>query len=272
MTRSKITSHLNPLIKETLRIKTKHAIYRHEAFLIEGPHLVEMALLSKNAAIKKIFFTPEFAHGKDGQSLLRLVDKSDAHFIETTENILSRLSDTESPQGIVAAVSYKRIGLKEIVFRGTPFLVICDEIQDPGNLGTIIRTSDAAGADAVIIMPNTCDPFMPKALRSTAGSIFNVPVVYSDMSELSGYCETRGIDLYVADMRSNLSVYDADLKKPLAVVFGNEARGASETLRKKAKQSIMIPIVGKAESLNVAMAASICLYETVRQRMFEGKK
>lgn len=268
----KVTSPLNPLIKEALRIKVKHAMYKHEAFLIEGHHLVEMAATSKDTGIKKIFFTSDFALKQDGQRLLSRFDKSNTHLIETTENILSRLSDTKSTQGIVAVVSYKRIYLKEIIFRKAPFLVVCDGIQDPGNLGTIIRTSDAAGADAVIIMPETCNPFMPKALRSTAGSIFNIPVIYSEISELSEYCLSRGIDLYITDMRAKLSVFDVDLKKPLAMVFGNEARGASNALRTKAEKSIKIPIIGKAESLNVAMAASICLYETVRQRLFEVNK
>ncbi|HAK88713.1 MAG: hypothetical protein A2077_05080 [Nitrospirae bacterium GWC2_46_6] len=262
----KITSSANPLIKEALKIKEKRARFKHEAFLIEGPHLIETASASPSVEIKRVFFTEEFSLKREGQRLLRQVSKRDVELIETSASVLSKLADTETPQGIVAVVSYESIGLNEISFRDVPFLVVCDGIQDPGNLGTIIRASDAAGADAVIILPGTCDAFMQKAIRATAGSLFNIPVIYSDAESLSHYLDSRNIVLYAADVHAKTSIYEADFKRPAVVAFGNEAHGVSGKLLKTAK-GIKIPIIGKAESLNVAMSASICLYEVVRQRL-----
>ncbi|MDI6801344.1 MAG: RNA methyltransferase [Thermodesulfovibrionales bacterium] len=262
----KITSPANPLIKETLKIKEKRMRYRHEAFLIEGQHLLEAALAASSVEIKRVFFTEGFLSKKEGQRLLRQISKRDIQLIETSKHILSRLADTETPQGIIATVSIKPIGLEEIRFRDVPSLAICDGIQDPGNLGAIIRISDVAGADAVIILPGTCDVFMPKTIRATAGSLFNIPIVYSEIDALIGYLRDRNIRLYSSDAHAKALIYESDFRQPVAIAFGNEAHGVSEPMLKNAAAVFKIPIIGKAESLNVAMAASICLYEVVRQR------
>jgi TrmH family RNA methyltransferase len=265
MKQIKITSTANPIIKEALKIKEKRGRYRREAFLIEGGHLIETAMSSPDVEIRRVFFTDGFSAKKEGQRLLRQISKKNIQTIETSEHIILKLCDTGTPQGIAAVVSYKTIGLDGIIFKGIPFLVICDGIQDPGNLGTIIRASDAAGADAAIILPGTCDVFMQKAVRATAGSLFNIPIIYSEHELLFDYLDSMDIELYAADARANTAIYGADFKRPAAIALGNEARGLSEAVLKKAK-GIKIPIVGKAESLNVAMAASVCLYEVVRQR------
>ncbi|BCB96726.1 RNA methyltransferase TrmH [Dissulfurispira thermophila] len=268
-----ITSPVNAIIKEALKIKQKYARYRHEAFFIEGPHLIEMAVASPHVEIKRVFFTEEFSNKKEGQRLLRLIISSIKCqpprdiFIRVSEQVLNKLSDTETPQGIAAVMSCKIARLDGISFKEVPFLVVCDGIQDPGNLGTIIRVSDAAGADAVIILPNTCDAFMPKAIRATAGSLFNIPIIYSGLETLFDFIESKNISLYAADVHAQMSIYEFDFKLPVAIAFGNEAHGVSEVLLKRAK-GLKIPILGKAESLNVAMAASVCLYEVVRQRIY----
>ena len=262
-----ITSSANPIIKEALKIKEKHARYRYEAFLIEGPHLMEMAAASPDVEIKRVFFTEKFSANKEGQRLLRQLSKKEVQLVETSGHILSKLTDTETPQGIVAIVSCKIADLDKLSFKGTPFLVVCDGIQDPGNLGTIIRASDAAGADVVVILPGTCDAFMSKAIRATAGSLFNIPIVYSEQESFFNYLDLKNITLYAADVHAQTPIYEFNFKQPVAIAFGNEAYGVSKVLLKRAK-GLKIPIVGKAESLNVAMAASVCLYEVVRQRAY----
>lgn len=270
---TEITSISNPIIKEALKIKEKRSRYRHEAFIVEGSHLVEMAAASADVKIKRVFFSEDFSAKREGQRLLRQIASSVKGqgskdiFIQVSEHVLNKLTDTETPQGIIAAVSYKPIVLDKIVFKGIPFIVICNGVQDPGNLGTIIRASDAAGADAIVILPGTCDVFMPKTIRATAGSLFNIPTIYSEPEILFDYLESKNIALCAADVHAQVSVYEFDFKSPIAIAFGNEAHGVSEAVLKKAK-SLKIPIVGKAESLNVAMAASVCLYEVVRQRKY----
>jgi len=281
----RITSPSNPKIKEVLDIKKRRSKYKGNVFIIEGPHLTEMALAS-GIGMKEVFFTSAFSQRKDGQRLLGQLSRKSygnnppsppfskggmggfsGEIFEVTEQILKKLTDTETPQGIVAIVSYATKNLDDIIFRSTPMLVIADGVQEPGNLGTIIRTSDAAGADAVVILKGTCDAFSQKTIRSTAGSLFNVPIIHSETAKLLSWLKTNKIQLAATALDSEKSVFDADLTFPTAFVFGNEAHGISNQMRKNSDLILKIPIHGKAESLNVSAAAAVCLYEAVRQRI-----
>ena len=267
MKASVISSPSNPLVKEILKIKAGKKTGQEGRCIIEGPHLIEMAL-SSQAAIERVLFIAEFLARRDGRRLLRsLMGKVPAGgIIEMSGSVIDRLSDTETPQGILAVVVFGATAPEDLIIGDSPLVVICDGIQDPGNLGSLIRVSDAAGANAVFILPGTCNPYLPKVIRSTAGSIFHIPLVPIGPEACVDFLRTHHIPLAIADVRGAVSLFDADLTGPLALAFGSEARGAGRVLREKADVLLKIPIVGKAESLNVAMAASICLYEAVRQR------
>jgi TrmH family RNA methyltransferase len=258
----KITSLSNPHIKEALKISERKMGRRHDV-LIEGPHLIEMALAS-HADIRKVFFTNRSQAKSAG--LFTQLSRTAAELIETTEHVLAHLSDTETPQGIAAIASFKSRELRELSLSPNPLVVICDGIQDPGNLGTVIRTADAAGVDAIILLPGTCDPLLPKVVRATAGSFFTIPLVFAESGVLIQWLKEKAITLYVTDVNASRSVYEADLRKPLAFALGNEAKGVNDPLRKEGELFVKIPILGRAESLNVATSAAICLYEAVRQR------
>lgn len=262
---TKITSASNPKIKQALAIKNKRAKYKGSAFIIEGPHLIEMALASGHQ-IKEAFFTSAFSSKKEGQKILTQAFKITNELFEISEHIITKLTDTETPQGIIAIASYNPTTLDDIVFKSIPLIVIVDSVQEPGNLGTIIRTSDAAGADAVIILKGTCDAFSQKAIRATAGSIFNIPVVYAETDKLLEWLKAKKISLAATSLDANKSIFNTDLKKSIAFVFGNEAHGIAAHMQKNSDLILKIPIFGKAESLNVASSAAICLYEAVRQR------
>ncbi len=270
---AKITSFANPVIREAMGVKERRRRYRKGMFVIEGPHSVEMALASE-FSLRRVFVSEAFGGRSEGKRLLRALEKRVQHdgIIIVSEDVMARLADTETPQGILAVVSYADGDLQTLHFKGIPLFIVCDGIQDPGNLGSIIRVADAADADGIIILPGTSDVFMPKVIRATAGSIFSLSVVQTDPSALIEYLNTKEICLYVADVRGSASLYETDLRRPAAIAFGNEAYGVSESLFNNAKYVIRIPIFGKAESLNVAMAASICLYEAVRQRIGLGIK
>lgn len=258
-----ITSLSNPLIKEALKIKNRLGD-QGDFFLIEGSHLIETAIFSSLAAIKRVFFTEAFTAKKESQRILEqmpLIEK-----VMITGQILSLLTDTDSPQGVAALINYKASKLEDLKFADNPLLVLCDAIQDPGNVGTIIRAADVFGADAVIKLPYTCDPFNPKAVRATAGSLFNIPVIPAEQNELLSYLALKNIALYATSSKAAAAIYQVDFKQPVAMVFGNEAAGVSKTLQNEAKEIFKIPIIGKAESLNVAMATTVCLYEIARQR------
>jgi TrmH family RNA methyltransferase len=256
----KITSPSNPLIRELLKEKKEREGNR---LIIEGHRVFEMALAS-GAHIGRVFFTENYR--SKNEDFLRQAAKYAPELMETTEQILSRIAETETPQGIVAVVSYKRHVLRELSLTPNPLIVVCDGIQDPGNVGAIIRTADAANADILIILPGTCDPLMPKAVRATAGSIFNIPVVTSGPEQLVEWLRKKSIGIVVAEAHASRTIYDADLRKPVALVFGNEAAGPSDYLKRNSDMDVSIPIPGKAESLNVAASAAISLFEAVRQR------
>ncbi|MDO9289812.1 MAG: RNA methyltransferase [Thermodesulfovibrionales bacterium] len=285
MNYTKITSASNPKIKQALDIKNKRSKHKSAAFIIEGPHLIEMAAASGHG-IKEVFFTYAFSQRKDGQRLLGQLSKKSyennpppppfskggmggfsCEIFEVTDQILHKLTDTETPQGIVAIASYNPITLYDIVFKSIPLIVIVEGVQEPGNLGAIIRTSDAADADAVIIFEGTCDAFSHKTIRATAGSIFNIPIINEKKDRVIKWLKSNGIGLIATALDSKKSLFDEDLKKSIAFVFGNEAHGVSAEIKKSAFVILKIPIPGKAESLNVSASAAICLYEAVRQRI-----
>ncbi|MFA4827810.1 MAG: RNA methyltransferase [Thermodesulfovibrionales bacterium] len=265
MNYTKITSASNPKIKQALDIKNKRSKYKSAAFIIEGPHLIEMAAASGHG-IKEVFFTSAFSSKKEGQKILMQALKITNELFEISEQLFIKLTGTETPQGIIAIASYNPITPDDIAFKSIPLIVIVEGVQEPGNLGAIIRTSDAAGADAVIILRGTCDAFSQKAIRATAGSLFNIPIIHSETAKLLSWLKTNKIQLAATALDSEKSVFDADLTFPTAFVLGNEAHGISAQMRKNSDSLLKIPIFGKAESLNVSASAAICLYEAVRQR------
>jgi TrmH family RNA methyltransferase len=261
----KITSPSNPQIKEAVTIRESGRKKGRSTFLIEGLHLIDAAIRA-GAEIDRVFFTDSFSAGREGREMLKTLAKANRNMFEVAPGLLNKIADTETPQGVVAVVTYFSLALDKLRLADPPLLAVADGIQDPGNLGAIIRTSDAAGADGVLLLPGACDPFMSKTVRATAGSIFNIPVVHTDRQDLLEWIKEKRIHLAVTAADAPKSVFDAALDMPVALVFGNEARGVSEQLRRATDLLIRIPIYGKAESLNVATAAAICLYEAVRQR------
>lgn len=262
MVTKKVESTKNPFVREALRIREKRARYRHGAFVVEGPNLVSAALEDTDRSrIKRVFVTRRFMDR--GSDLMRRIEESRTEVVEVTEYVLGKLSAAESPQGITAIASYVPPALDSISLEG--ITVVSDGIQDPGNLGTIIRTADFFGCDAVVLLEGTCDAFSPKTLRATAGSIFQVPVVYATRDRLPDLLRGKGARLAVTDPAGGRSLPEADLSPPLAFIFGNEAGGISPGLRGAADFSVRIPARGQAESLNVAVTVAICLYEATRE-------
>lgn len=262
---TRITSASNHHIRDAIQIREKRTKFKHTAFLIEGPHLVEMAV-NGGARISTVFVTKVFMNKKEHQVFLRRLAGVAGEIFEVTEQVLGKMSDIETPQGITAVVSYHLLKPTELALQHTALIVVIDSIQDPGNLGTIIRTADAAGADAVVLLPGTCDAFIPKVIRSTSGSIFNVPVVYAEPEALVAWLREKKIHFAVTEGKAGKDIFSANLSGPLAIAFGNEAHGVSSKLKHAADSALSIPIFGKAESLNVAASAAICLYEILRQR------
>ena len=256
-----ITSKENPIVKLIKALSQKKVRVSSGLFLIEGIRLIEEA---NNRGVKiKYLIINEAAENvpkiNQGCQVLRLPN-----------HLFKKISDTVSPQGIIAVAKQIEISLADIILGANPLVVVINGLQDPGNLGTIIRTSAAAGVTAVLLTGGTVDLYNPKVVRSTMGSLFQVPIVNGlDDDEAVKWLEGNSINIMVADLDSEEYYYSADLKKSLALVIGNENRGPKDIWRMAAYKKIKIPILGFTESLNASIAAGIILYDAVRQRSYK---
>ncbi len=182
------------------------------------------------------------------------------------DNVFDRMSQTQTPQGIMAVVRMKDNSLSDML-SGTPLLIMVENLQDPGNLGTILRMGEGAGVTGVIMSPDTVDIYNPKTIRSTMGSIFRVPFVYvQDFSEAVTQCQNAGVKVYAAHLEGSNTYLGEDYSKGTAFLIGNEGNGLTDRITRQADTLIRIPMQGEVESLNAAVACTILTYEAVRQR------
>ncbi len=248
---------------QNLKLKLVRSLMRHpkerreaNAFVVEGVRLVEEAV---NAGW--IF---QFALYSDGLSERgkNLLDRLIANRIEVDDvagDLLQKLSDTETPQGILAVLECTQVPITN----NLNFVLIPDQIRDPGNLGTLLRSAAATGVGAIFLPPETTDAFAPKVLRAGMGAHFRMPIHSMSWEEIKS--QTKDMDIYIADM-DGTSCWETDLRKPLALVIGGEAEGASDEAHRLATQKISIPMAENVESLNAGVAGSVLMFEVIRQR------
>ena len=231
-------------------------------FLLEGPQAAREALAYRPDTLLEVYATPTaLERHQDVRDAARAAG-IDIEF--TTEAVLDAMADTVTPQGIVAVARQSPTALRDVFAASPRLIAICEEVRDPGNLGTIIRAADAAGADAVVLTGRTVDPYNPKVVRATTGSLFHVPVaVGADLADVALRARDAGMRVVAADVGGDdFLERRAVLAGPTAWLFGNEARGLDDAALAHADLSLRLPIYGRAESLNLATAASVCLYET----------
>lgn len=240
---------------------------REGAFLVEGIRFVEEALNS-SWPVEALVYCSKILENQRGKALLGNAAAAGVKLVEVKEGIFRKLADTETPQGVIAVARKRFYGLDCMWEVKKPaLLVVVDGVQDPGNLGAIVRSADAAGAGGVILIKGTADIYNPKALRATMGSIFHLPVVQStDPDKIMSCLARHGIKAVAGDPRGVKVVYECDLTVPCALVVGSEAAGPGRAVMKRVSERVRIPMPGRAESLNAAISASILLYEVVRQR------
>jgi len=252
-----ITSSQNPKLKLVRSLMGRAKDRREEnAFVVEGVRLVEEAV--------KAGWNFRFALYSDGLSergsnLLGRLKENDIEVDEVAGDLLQKLSDTETPQGILAALELSELSSPE----NTDFILIPDQVRDPGNLGTLLRSAAATGAGAVLLPPETTDAFAPKVLRAGMGAHFRLPIQSLTWEEIKK--QTEGMNIYIADM-DGTACWETDLRKPLALVIGGEAEGASDEAQRLANGKISIPMSEGVESLNAGVAGSVLMFEVVRQR------
>lgn len=252
-----ITSSQNPKLK-LVRALIGRAKERREAnaFVVEGVRLVEEAV---NAGWKFQFALYSDGLSERGSNLLNRLKANNGEVDEVSGDLLQKLSDTETPQGILAVIEFTDLPIPNL----PNFIIIPDRVRDPGNLGTLLRSAAATGVQAVFLPPETTDAFAPKVLRSGMGAHFRLPIHTMSWEEIK--TQTKDMAIFIADM-DGTSCWETDLHKPLALVIGGEAEGASDEARRLATQKISIPMAGNVESLNAGVAGSVLMFEVVRQR------
>ena len=259
-----LTSPQNPKLK-LIRALMGRAKERREAgaFVAEGVRLIEDAV---NADWPFRFVLFDETLSERGKSNVESLKSRGVECDEIPSSLMKSLSDTETSQGILAVLQLTQLPITNYQLPNHPtFLLVPDSIRDPGNLGTLIRSADAAGVDAVLIPPETTDPFAPKVVRAGMGAHFRLPIVSMGWEEIGRVSESGSQRVVVADMEGE-SCWEMDLRQPLMLIVGGEAEGASESARKLASQRIKIPMTGKTESLNAAVAGSVLMFEVLRQR------
>ena len=260
-----ITSTGNAKVREIVRLK-KSAKERAKrgVFLVEGLKMfreIPEGLLLEVYASESFFSTPD---GMSAQS--RLLEYG-IPAQTAADSVFAYLSDTRSPQGILAVVKQLEYGMKDLVRSLLPMIVVLENVQDPGNLGTILRSAEAAGASGVLLGPGCADIYNPKVTRSTMGSIFRVPFVYTeDLKDSILYLKGQGVRVLAAHLKGSRELYQESCAVPLAFLIGNESRGLTDETAALADRAVRIPMSGSVESLNAAVAASILMFEAKRQR------
>ncbi|HWQ71622.1 MAG TPA: RNA methyltransferase [Desulfitobacteriaceae bacterium] len=262
-----LVSLQNEQVKQVVNLRRRKGREEARQFVVEGRRFLEEAL-NREAGILRIFICPQ-REQPEWQPLLKESADRQIPIIEIDERVLYKISSTVEPQGILAVVRQPVFTWKDLTVDSRTVLLIIDGVQNPGNLGTILRTALAAGVCQVCLTKGTVDLYNDKVLRSTMGAIFSLTVL-ADLApeEIIDYCRSRGLKLIIADLEGEVIYKSGMLKLPLALVVGNEANGPSPLFSAWARQHLKIPMNYNVESLNAAMAAGILLYEIVRQRDF----
>jgi RNA methyltransferase, TrmH family len=254
----------SPRVRAVAKLAKRGARSETGLFLLEGPQAVAEALTFRPELVVELYATPTALDRYTDIAQTAVDAGVDVEFV--SEQVLETMADTVTPQGFVAVCHQFPTSIRDI-FASKPRLVaVLEEVRDPGNAGTIVRAADSAGADAVIFSGRTVDLYNPKVVRSSTGSIFHVPVaVGATLSDVVERARGAGLQILAADINGDDMLIvrnDGLLERPTAWVFGNEARGLTEDDLALTDKAVTVPIYGNAESLNLATAASVCLYES----------
>lgn len=260
-----ITSLQNENIKDVVKLRQRS--HRDEAglLIVEGYREVKRAL-DNEVPVVKLFFCPELYQGKNEPALVARCAERNVPLFECTAPVFMKIAYRDRPEGLLALCPQIRRGLADLALPENPFVVIGEHIEKPGNLGTMLRTADAAGADALIVCDRCTDINNPNVVRASIGTIFTVPLAEAGTAETLAWLKQKGIRSLAASPHATKNYTEVDMTRPIAVVVGAEQYGLSDAWMTQADELVRIPMRGQADSLNVAAAATILLYEVVRQR------
>ena len=265
MNKDMITSTSNKQVKymKALLGSTKERA-SSGCFAAEGWRMVSETPAER---IRLLLLSERFASGKTAQESLLIRELSPDRVFVVSDRVFDAISDTRTPQGIMAAVEMEKRSPEELLRAENALLVFLENLQDPGNLGTIVRTAECAGATGIIMSRGTADIYNPKTVRSTMGSLYRMPFAYTeDLPGVIRQARQQGIRVFAAHLEASENYTDKDYTGSCGFVIGNEGRGLTEETASAAEERIFIPMAGQAESLNAAVSAAILMYEALRQR------
>ncbi|MCX6987899.1 MAG: RNA methyltransferase [Chlamydiae bacterium] len=264
-----ITSLQNPKMKNAVRLFDRKARDESGLFLIEGYRELSRAV-DASIEIVSLFICPTLFLGENEQSLIDKALKGGADIFSCDPKVFKKLSYRDRPDGLIAVASQMKLSLdalsRKIQGKQNPFFLVAESIEKPGNLGTILRSCDAVGADGVIICDRCTDIYNPNVVRASVGTLFTVPVVEAEGSQVLSWLKSRGVKILSSTPNTEVEYTEADLSGPVALVVGTEQLGLSEAWLSQADVKVRIPMMGVADSLNVATATTLLLYEVLRQR------
>ena len=260
-----ITSTANPRVKEVILLGEKSRYRRQTGlFTVEGRRETS-ACLAGGFAPKTVFYCPQIISEEE---VTALFGSAPAEFISVSENVYSRMAYRGTTEGLLAVFHSRERSLSDIRLEAAkaPFVIVLESVEKPGNLGAVLRTADASGAAAVIVCDPLTDLYNPNLIRASIGGIFTVPVAACSSEEAYEWLHAAGFQILTAQLQDSSPYYDIDFRRPTAVVFGTEATGLREFWRERSDRKVIIPRLGKLDSLNVSTSVAILSYEAVRQK------
>lgn len=262
-----ITSRANPRLKLARSLLQRRGRERTGRWLAEGVRVLEEAI-SYGRTPETLFVTEEAVADERVGRLVERVTQQGGEVCHVPFRLLAEVSDAKTPQGVVGIVPAPPEATPDVLFHPERerWLLVLDRVQEPGNLGTMLRTAHAAGMSGAIRIHGTVDPGHPKAIRASAGAVFGLPVLTLAAGDTVELLRVHGVPLIALDVDGTVSVYDVDWTGPSALLVGHEAHGPSQELLDAAAKVVSIPMPGGGESLNAATAVAVCAYEAVRQR------
>ncbi|MBE6374145.1 MAG: RNA methyltransferase [Lentisphaeria bacterium] len=264
-----LTSAKNPKIKHACSLRERRERDREGVTLLEGYRELSRAHLL-GIPIRECFFAPELFLGENEYPLLEELKKSGAEVWQTTPEILTKLAYRDRPEGLIAIAAMQKKGLESIPVKPNGLYLVAETIEKPGNLGSILRSADAVNATGVIVCNRQTDIFNPNVIRASTGAIFSVPLAETSSEEAVAWLRANGIKSLAATPHTDKIYTETDMTGPIAIVVGAEQYGLSDYWMNEADLQVVIPMLGKMDSLNVATAATLLLYEAARQRNWKS--
>ncbi|MEF9991189.1 MAG: RNA methyltransferase [Romboutsia sp.] len=255
-----ITSKDNERVKYTKSLLKTKVRNNETKFIIEGFRILTLAIECR-AELDYVFINEDFENKDEHIKFLQILETKNIKVYKTINKIFNELIDTENTQGILGVVGFKKRTLEENLSDTSNFVLILDRIQDPGNMGTIIRTADAAGVDTIIVLKGCVDIYNPKVIRSTMGSIFGMNIINATEEDTVRLLKLKNFDIVSSYLDTDNFYNEIEYNYKVALVIGNEANGINDELISKSDVLVKIPIYGKAESLNAAISSAILMYE-----------